>query len=83
MAKGDGVQQSIDQVQLIEAVRSFPCLWEISSRDYKDTRARDNAWKSVAEVVGDTPGLCSKKQKNRTCILLHAAFVIKTINIIS
>ena len=39
----------------IEAVRSFPRLWEISSKDYKDSRARNNAWKSVAEQVGGTP----------------------------
>ena len=64
MASGAGVQQNIDFEQLIEAVRSFPCLWEVSSKDYKDSRARDNAWKSVAERVGGTPEVCSKKWKN-------------------
>ena len=64
MASGAGHSQNIDFEQLIEPVRSFPCLWEVGSKDYKDSRARDDAWKSVAEQVGGTPELCSKKWKN-------------------
>ena len=60
MASGGG----IDCEQLIEAVRSFPCLWEVGSRDYKDSRARDNAWKCILERVGGSPKVCSKKWKN-------------------
>ena len=41
MAMGVGIQKNIDSEQLIEAVRSFPCLRELSSKDYKDSR--DNA----------------------------------------
>ena len=43
MASGaGGARHSIDFEELIEAVRSFPCLWEVSSKGYKDSRARDN-----------------------------------------
>ena len=37
--------------KLIEAVRSFPCLCQVSSASYKDARARENAWKKVASQV--------------------------------
>lgn len=34
--------------QLIEAVREFPCIWQLSSLSYK---AKENAWKAVAAKV--------------------------------
>ena len=37
--------------KLTEAVRGFPCLWQVSSRAYKDLRAKENAWKEVASKV--------------------------------
>ena len=45
--------------KLIEAVRSFPCLWKPKARSYKDVRAKENAWKEVASQVRETfPTLC-------------------------
>ena len=32
----------MDEEKLIEAVHGFPCLWKVSSRGYKDIRAREN-----------------------------------------
>ena len=40
----------MEDEKLIEAVREFPCLWRVSSRAYKDARAKENAWKEVAKV---------------------------------
>ena len=40
-----------DDETLIEAVREFECLWRVRSKEYKDLRAKENAWKSVAEKV--------------------------------
>lgn len=40
-----------DDETLIEAVREFECLWKVRSKAYKDLRAKENAWKSVAEKV--------------------------------
>ena len=37
--------------KLIEALRCFPCLWQVSSTSYKDLRAKENAWKEVAGKV--------------------------------
>ena len=36
---------------LIEQVRLFPCLWQTTSKSYKDLRVRENAWKEVADQV--------------------------------
>jgi len=43
----------MDGEKLIEAVRSFPCLWEVSRKAYKDLRARENAWKAVSMEVSE------------------------------
>ena len=39
--------------KLVEAVRSFLCLWQLTCKSYKDIRAKENAWKQVASQVGD------------------------------
>ena len=44
------VEMEDDEV-LIEAVRGFECLWKVKSKGYKDLRAKENAWKVVAEKV--------------------------------
>jgi len=41
----------MDAEKLIEAIRSFCCLWDVSNKSYKDLRARKNAWKEVATKV--------------------------------
>ena len=38
----------MDEEKLIEAVRCFPSLWKVSSKSYKDAKAKENAWKEVA-----------------------------------
>ena len=42
---------SMDEEQLIEAVRCYPCLWQVSSKSYRDLIAKENAWKEVALQV--------------------------------
>ena len=37
--------------KLIEEVREFPCIWDTSSRSYKDQRARENAWKLRKDLL--------------------------------
>ena len=36
---------------LIEAVREFPCIWDMACKGYKDTIAKGNAWKEVSKKV--------------------------------
>ena len=40
-----------DPEKLIEAVRKFACIWDVTLKCFKDSKAKENAWKSVAEEV--------------------------------
>lgn len=40
---------TVNEEQIIESVRKFPCLFAISSPEYHDMLAKENAWKAVAE----------------------------------
>ena len=44
------LSSKMDDERLIESVRGFPCLWRVSSKIYKDIRAKENAWKEVAKL---------------------------------
>ena len=37
--------------KLIVAVRKFVCLWDVTSKSFTDIKAKENAWKKVAEEV--------------------------------
>ena len=41
----------MDDEKFVEALRSFLCLWLVSSKSYKDLRAKENAWNEVASKV--------------------------------
>ena len=41
----------MEEEKLFEAVRTFPCLWQVKSPVYKDIRAKENAWNKVAIEV--------------------------------
>ena len=41
----------MDEEKLIESVRGFPCLWQVSAKSYKDIKAKENAWKVVCSEV--------------------------------
>ena len=43
--------QEMDEEAFVEAMRSYPCLWQTSCKKYKDLRVKDNAWKEVALQV--------------------------------
>ena len=45
------VKKFMDEEKLVEAVRSFPCLWQTTFKGYRDIKARENAWKEVAAQV--------------------------------
>uniref|UniRef100_A0A1X7TSK4 MADF domain-containing protein n=1 Tax=Amphimedon queenslandica TaxID=400682 RepID=A0A1X7TSK4_AMPQE len=36
---------------LLEAVRSYSCVWEMGSKEYKDIKAKENSWKDVATKI--------------------------------
>ena len=41
----------MDEEKLIDCVRCYPCLWQVSSKGYKDIRAKDNAWREISVQV--------------------------------
>ena len=49
--------------KLVEAVRTFPCLWQVSTKSYKNARARENSWKQVASQVGESVEECTRGWK--------------------
>ena len=42
---------AMDDEKFVEALRSFLCLWLVSSKSYKDLRTKENAWKEVTSKV--------------------------------
>ena len=40
-----------DNEKLVEAVRGYPCLWQVSSRAYRDITAKTNALKTIVDQV--------------------------------
>ena len=53
-----------DTEMLIETVRSFPCLWNMSLREYKDNRVKENAWKKISEKLATSVDDCKRRWKN-------------------
>ena len=53
----------MDEEKLIEAVRTFECLWKVSAKVYRDARAEENAWKA--------PCCVRKVNMDRTHTLLN------------
>ena len=41
----------MDEEKLIEGVKSFPCLWEVSCKGFRDQKAKENAWRAIASEV--------------------------------
>ena len=41
----------MEDEKFTESVRSFPYLWQVSFKAYRDQRAKENAWKMVANEV--------------------------------
>jgi hypothetical protein len=37
--------------KLIDCVRSFPVIYDLNKKSYKDKVAKDNAWKSVTTAL--------------------------------
>ena len=41
------VSRTMEVEKFIEAVRCFPCLWDVTTTCYKDVRTKENVWKEV------------------------------------
>ena len=45
----DNLQKEI----MIQAVRNYPCLYQINKKSNKDLLMKENAWKKIAELLYD------------------------------
>ena len=52
-----------DDERLCEAIRGFPCLWQVNSIIYRDVMAKQNAWNKVATMVSNLCRLPSYSNK--------------------
>ena len=50
----------MNEERLIEEVRKFPCLWDVSTKAYRDIKAKENAWKVVANEVNVASSIIPK-----------------------
>ena len=85
----------VNKEQLIESVRKLPCLYDTSTKEYKDEMVRENAWKRVCEEVfqkayHNDKALCEGKivitsylQRKfpGTCILIYIMLVNHLLSI--
>ena len=37
--------------KVCKGVMRFPCLWDISSKSFKDSKAKEIAWNTIADEV--------------------------------
>ena len=45
-----------EEESIAEEVRNYPCLYNKSLKEYKDKRARENAWQKIGESLGMKEG---------------------------
>lgn len=53
----DEISNSYEEM-LIDSVRAFPCLWDLSVSAFHDHDAKQNAWLEVAAACGHSSMLC-------------------------
>ena len=46
---------AIANERLIDVVRKYPCLWEVSSQSHKDKIAKSNSWDAVRSELSSLP----------------------------
>lgn len=60
--------------KLISEVQNYPCLWDMSSKEYSDKDLKKTCWMKVAEVVYSTNwnnfSSTEKQEKGKTYVLI-------------
>lgn len=61
--------------KLISEVQNYPCLWDMSSKEYSDKDLKKSCWRKVAEVVYSTNwnnfSSAEKEEKGKTYVLIY------------
>ena len=58
----------IDEEKLVELVRRYSCLWQVSSTVFKDLWAKKNTWKEVDSQVQNYMEVNHKQFGTTICI---------------
>lgn len=53
-----------DEEKLIELVKTFPSIYNVSSSEYKDRFLRHKNWQTISENLSKSVEQCKKKWKN-------------------
>ncbi|XP_046593570.1 transcription factor Adf-1 [Neodiprion lecontei] len=53
-------ERGFDEI-LIDAVKSYPHLYDTSCKDYRDAIKKENSWVEIAGVLNATPQICSTR----------------------
>ena len=57
-----------DEEKLVESVRRYSCLWQVSSTVFKDLWAKENTWKEVDSQVQNYMEVNHKQFGTTICI---------------
>lgn len=59
-------------ILFVKCVQQYPCLYDVSCKDYSRRDKTDEAWMNVARKMGDTESNCRERWKNiRTVFCRH------------
>lgn len=50
-----------NDIELIELVRQFSCLWDSRMSTYKNKNIKENAWTSISEIMGFSIDACQSR----------------------
>lgn len=53
-----------EEEKLIELVKLYPCIYDVSSHDYKDRNLKNKSWNEIAGNLSKNVIVCKKKWKN-------------------
>ncbi|XP_012143753.1 uncharacterized protein LOC105662835 [Megachile rotundata] len=55
---------SEEDEMLIECIRNYPVLYDISDKDYKNYLVKENVWREISTKLGRSPTDCKKRWRN-------------------
>lgn len=53
-----------EEEKLIEFIKSLPCIYDVSSHQYKDRGLKNKSWDEIAKNMSKKVSDCKKKWKN-------------------
>ena len=74
------MSSDIEQIEaFVERIRNFPCLYKTRDLSYRDSIAKQNAWKQVAKEFNITGKYCID-QSNFICMFVGTLLGLQCFN---